>query len=221
MSKRALSRRIAFAGGVLICAIAGRAHGQFFYSTGHNIPIPDNDPSGAILDIVVSQPPPISHIVLDLNVGLIITHTWQGDLIVTLEHVGYGAPVTLIDRPGFPQSTFGYMGDNFGNLAAGYYFELDDEAAGVYDRPPAGIGPNNTTGIANVTGHWQPDGGLLSAFDFQPFLGTWRLRVVDTVATDSGAIHSFALFGVIPTPSAVSILAFAAVFGRTRRRSTD
>src|SRR6185436_1377202 len=107
------------------------------------------------LDLVVTD----NLIITDLNVGLIISHTWQGDVIATLEHVGFGGPVSLINRPGGTGTAVGYSADNFGNLANNQYFVLDDEALGVYDTPAfGGVGPT-ATGTNNVTGNWKPDAG--------------------------------------------------------------
>lgn len=197
------------------CVVAS-ARAQY-ETTGHSILIPDNNATGAALDLVIAD----TGIVADLNVGLIITHTWQGDLIATLEHVGHGGPVTIINRPGVPQTLFGYSADNFGNIATGAYFTLDDEAVSVYDRPPVGGGPNDALGIANVTGFWKPDGGLLSDFDGQNIFGTWRLRVFDSVVNDTGAIRALRLgfFPQPPAPPAIALFTVAALLGRTRRRA--
>src|SRR5262245_40758911 len=103
-----------------------------YTTTGHNIPIPDNSFIGATLDLVVND----SGFVSDLDVGVIITHSWQGDVIASLEHVGFGTSVMLINRPAADTNiAAGYSADNFGNLTTGAYFILDDEAIGVYDPP--------------------------------------------------------------------------------------
>ena len=59
-------------------------------------------------------------IITDLNVSILASHTWVGDLSFTLSHVDTGSSVTLIDRPGVPPE-FGCSGNN---IAA----TLDDEA---------------------------------------------------------------------------------------------
>jgi len=149
--------------GALALGIAPVAGAVVYSSTGNSIAIPDSNATGATLDIVITD----SALIADLNVGVIITHTWQGDLIASIEHVGFGGPVSLINRPGVPVSATGYSADNFGNLGTGAYFILDDEAAAVYDRPPLGGGPNDAIGTANVSGSWKADGGSLAAFDGQ------------------------------------------------------
>jgi subtilisin family serine protease len=65
---------------------------------------------------------PDSGAILDVDVSLEITHTWIGDLIVTIAHGG--TSVVIVDRPGEPASQYGCGGDNF----AGAY--LDDEGTG-------------------------------------------------------------------------------------------
>lgn len=210
-----MNKNIALAVSGLVLAMGSAVNAQSIYtSSGNSVLIPDNNATGATLDIVIGD----AGIIADMNVGLIITHTWQGDLSATIEHVGVSGPVLLINRPGFPLSTFGYSGDNYGNIAgAGTYFVLDDEAGSVYDRPPGG-GPNNTTGTANVTGSWMPDGGLLSAFDGQSITGTWRLKVTDHAASDSGAIRNLQLNFIIPGPASAALLGVAGLLGIGRRR---
>ncbi len=202
--------------GLAALALAPAAGAVVYSSTGNNIAIPDSNAAGATLDIVITD----SMVIGDMNLGVIITHSWQGDLSATIEHVGFGGPVTIINRPGVPLSTFGYSADNYGNNATGAYFILDDEAASVYDRPPLGGGPNNTLGTANVTGSWKPDGGALSTFDGQNTAGTWRLKVVDNGATDTGFINALQLdFQGVPAPSAIALLGLAGLVGNRRRRA--
>ena len=66
--------------------------------------IPDIvDPPGVFIDLTVSPDPAGMNIIEDLDVGLIIPTTWQGDLIISLEHVESGRFHRLLDRPGSPE----------------------------------------------------------------------------------------------------------------------
>ena len=200
-------------GAVLMTGASAFAGTPTYTSSGNNVLIPDNSTVGATLDLVITD----DAIIKDLNVGLIITHTWQGDLSVTLEHVGFGGPVSLINRPGVPQTVNGFSADNFGNLTSGVQFVLDDLAANVYDAPSVAA-----PGTANITGPWKPDGGSLATFNGQSTLGTWRLRVLDSAALDTGAIRTLALlFDVNPIPGAgsLALLGMAGVLGGRRRRA--
>jgi hypothetical protein len=152
--------------------------------------IPDNDPAGVASTIVVAGAPGL---ITDLNVSLIIRHTWQGDLRVTLQR-NDGPEVSLIDRPGHPQTTFGFSADNFGNPVTSTPMVLDDQAipARVYDTPFVAI-----PGTNNPTGSWLPDPGPLSAFNGLPLEGTWTLRVRDLAAQDVGRLIAWSL---VPSP---------------------
>ena len=88
------------------------------------------------------------NVIEDLDVGLLIPTTWQGDLSISLEHLDSGSFHTLLDRPGSPEvNIFGFSADNYGNTTTGEHFVLDDEAANPYDVPFVG-----SPGIPDVTG---------------------------------------------------------------------
>jgi hypothetical protein len=132
--------------------------------------------------------------ITDIDVGIIMTHTWQGDVIVTLTSPG-GTTVTLIDEPGNPPLVFGFDTDNFGDQGLGVPFILDDQAPSgqTYDSPQV---PN---GIANVTGRWLPDLGPLSAFNGENSAGTWTLTITDVFpGADDGNLVEWGLW-VNPT----------------------
>ncbi len=69
-------------------------------------------------------------IIKDVDVDIVVEHTWQGDLIIELEHDGVRVP--LIYRAGDSQSGgLGFSADNFGGPNGKFIF--DDEAAEFYD----------------------------------------------------------------------------------------
>ena len=80
------------------------------------VAIPDDSATGVSNSITVTEDIALE----DLNVDLDISHTWVGDLIVTITSPA-GTSAVIVDRPGFPGSGFGCSGDNI--LAT-----LDDEA---------------------------------------------------------------------------------------------
>lgn len=59
-----------------------------------NAPIPDNNTTGVVSEINITEPGQIASLAVDVD----ITHTYRGDLKLTLEH--NGRTVTLVDRQG-------------------------------------------------------------------------------------------------------------------------
>ncbi|MBX3404902.1 MAG: proprotein convertase P-domain-containing protein [Phycisphaeraceae bacterium] len=132
--------------------------------------------------------------ITDLDVGIMMPHAWQGDVIVTLTSP-MGTTVTLIDEPGNPPFTFGFDTDNFGDQGSGTPFILDDQAPNsqTYDSPQV------AAGINNVSGRWLPDLGPLSAFNGENSAGTWTLTVIDVFSgADDGTLVEWGLW-VNPT----------------------
>ena len=136
--------------------------------------IPDNDPGGMLSDKTVTE----AGDVLDVDVDLQISHTWVGDLIVTLEHVDTGTTMTLMDRPGVPATTFGCSGDNVDAT-------FDDGGAN-------GPVENMCADLPAIFGNPQPDGDL-SVFNGEAAAGTWRLRVSDNAGGDTGSLGVWSL----------------------------
>ncbi|PKA83687.1 putative secreted protein (Por secretion system target) [Ulvibacter sp. MAR_2010_11] len=135
--------------------------------------IPDNDPAGISTTLNVTDDFTIS----DLNVDLNISHTWVGDVIVTIQSPG-GTSVTILDQPGVPASTFGCSGDNI-------VASLDDEAGSpVEDECGAGV--------PTISGSFTPNNPL-SAFDGESTLGVWTLTVSDNAGGDTGTINSWGI----------------------------
>lgn len=122
---------------------------------------------------------PDSGVITDLNLGLTLPHTWNGDVAVRLSHEA--TTVVVIDRPGFPDSNpqFGFDNDGFDVLlddeGTGGAIETIDSAGGVVSPP--GYVPNNP----------------LSAFDGMDKQGLWTLEAADFVGSDSGTITAWSL----------------------------
>jgi hypothetical protein len=139
--------------------------------------------------------------VIDLDVELIVAHTWQGDIVASLQRdpAGGGPRALLIDRPGGHAGgpgLDGYSADNFGNpAAAGQRLLLDDHSGGpqinIYDGDGAGIG--NYIGPAVSSGGDNPQ-AQLGMFNSELRNGTWRLYVSDHYGvSDDGILEEFAL----------------------------
>lgn len=143
-----------------------------------NTAIPDATPAGVSSVINV----PNSFTIDDVDVDLSVTHTWVGDLCVTLSH---GATtVNLIRRMGdnantcHTESPFGCGEDNLNGII------LDDE----------GASPIEAACQANLTSppNYIPNEAL-SAFDGQDAAGAWTITVSDNAGLDTGTFVSWSL----------------------------
>ncbi|MBL9031661.1 MAG: proprotein convertase P-domain-containing protein [Phycisphaerae bacterium] len=162
-------------------------------STGNPIAIPNGSGSTvcgatAAAELVIPD---------DFKIGLVrpsfyITHTFQGDLRVTLTKVG-GPSVVLVNRPGVSASPpFGFSADNLGASAANRFRSSNTRLFNF-----ANYTTYNSPGVAapgtnNVTGDWKPE-QTLAAFVGQSAKGTWRLEVQDCATLNTGSIVSFCL----------------------------
>jgi hypothetical protein len=151
--------------------------------------------------------------IADVNVDLHIQHTWQGDLIVEIEHNGVVVP--LLYRAGDSDGVgAGFSADNFGTFDE--KFILDDEAFEPYDGTD-GWGTVPDSGIPDVAGTWIPygafpDGGIggLSDFDGMDKRGDWTLHVSDNAGGDTGAVINWSLhFENVPEPTSFALLGLA------------
>ncbi len=147
--------------------------------------IPDSDPVGITDTLTITENGTID----DLDVALDISHTFVGDLIVTLEHVDTGTTVTILDRPGVPATGFGCAGDNI--LAV-----LDDEAA-ITAEDNCGATADPSPGLND--GPYIPNSPL-SAFDGEDILGDWALTISDNAGIDTGTLNSWSLDAELLVP---------------------
>ena len=102
--------------------------------------------------------------ILDLNICVNVTHTWVGDLIITLEHDSTGTTVTLFD--------------NVACTGTDLFVYFDDEAA-LSAQTSCGSGQPALEGVFRPL-------GSLSDFDLETFDGQWTLNVADLGVPDTG-----------------------------------
>jgi extracellular elastinolytic metalloproteinase len=152
-------------------------------SSSPSLSIPDNNPTGATTTFTVTN----NLVITDLNVDINISHTYVGDITVTIKSPN-GTTAVIIDRPGVPASTFGCGGNDV--LAT-----FDDEAAIPVETQCAGTVPT-------ISGLIIPQNPL-SIFDGENTLGIWELNVFDSAGGDSGTINSWGItfsYEVLSTP---------------------
>jgi len=115
--------------------------------------------------------------IMDLKVQIGITHTWIGDIGVTLTHQETATNVVLLDRPGVPDTLFGCSGDNIS-------VTLDD-AALTAAEDQCEVDPA-------LTGTHSPSSPL-SALNGESRSGTWTLTVTDSAGGDTGTLDIWCL----------------------------
>ncbi len=165
------SEAINFTTANLICIAPGQA-------------IPDNTPAGLDSDLVVAAPGNL----LGLEMILDITHTWVGDLIITLEHVDTGTSIELVNRADGANATFGCNSDNIQtNVSDNAPLSLqsdcnDGNQPNAYPQPA--YSPNDP----------------LAGFIGEDLSGTWRLNVSDNAAADTGTLNQWCLIPSLAGP---------------------
>ncbi len=156
------------------CFAAGAVNN---YSSSPGAAIPDADPTGTSDTINVADVFDIG----DVDLGLIISHTWAGDLCAIVEHGG--TTVTVVQRigdtGGLVCDAAGCCGLNADNLDV----ILDDEAAG---------GPINDAASEPIVGNFTPEQAL-NAFDGAAAAGDWTITIVDNAGGDTGTLDSWSL----------------------------
>ncbi len=146
-----------------------------FNATDTPLDIPDNNTTGIIS--IINVPGVNSVNINDVFVSINITHTWVGDLTLTLISPS-GTNIVL-------SATNGGSGDNYINTV------FDDDAINA-------IG----SGVAPFTGSFSPDEAL-RILNGEFSSGDWSLVVVDGAGQDTGSIDSWSLeiCGSPPTDS--------------------
>ena len=183
-----------------LCAIAlfpaGKAAAQTVnsYSNSSTASIPDNAcPATVNRTFSVGT----SYIVGDVDIGVLLDHTYRRDLEITLTSPS-GTTVTLMD----------YVGGSANNLNV----EFDDE--GTDGTIAAHTSNDSSTPVYASTRTPQSS---LSAFDGQNALGTWTLKICDQQGVDTGSFRRADLYITQPPPFAD--LSLSKTFGATSSNS--
>jgi len=145
-----------------------------YVSTDVPVAIPDANPAGATATINV----PDNGTILDVNVKVLIPHTWVGDLNVVLTS---------------PSGTTFQVWANNCNLAIPELdFTYDDEDPDCYTLC-ADYDDGNVCQPISCAGPGTGSTDFLVKFDGENPQGVWTLRAVDNVGGDVGTIEGFEL----------------------------
>jgi uncharacterized repeat protein (TIGR01451 family) len=119
-----------------------------------------------------------SYTVTDVDIGVIASHTWRGDMRMTLQSPA-GTRVQIVNG----DTAASGNADNFN-------VRLNDGAGALVNASNV----NHNTGATPYENDLRPN-ALLSAFNGQSSLGTWRLEICDLFpSSDNGAFLRADLF---------------------------
>ena len=146
-----------------------------------SLSIPDSNPTGSTNVQNVSG---LGGNIVDLDVDVAINHSWFGDLIVQVEHLG--TIVTIVDRPGVPVlSTVGCPANNPDIV-------LDDEGTGGNVEDLCSAANDSTLPVPPSPPNYVPNNPL-SAFDGLSPNGDWTITVSDNAGIDTGTLIRWSL----------------------------
>ncbi|MBI5764185.1 MAG: PEP-CTERM sorting domain-containing protein [Planctomycetes bacterium] len=207
---------------MLVLVAAGAANAADYNWAVNNTAIPDNNPTGVSIDLVVNDNIPLSsestncvEVTLSFQniAGGTLGHTWAGDLVATLSKVGDGS-VTLFNRIGKTSATSGF--GNSANFVGPYKFtnKTTNSIWQFASGTPTPIPSGSYQASAALTGA-RID--MCAPFLQSGSVGTWRLTVSDNAGGDTGVITA-ATLTLKPEPSTLALLGLGVVALIRRRK---
>ena len=119
---------------------------------------------------------PIHYSVADVNIGVVMSHTYRGDLRMFLTSP-QGTQITLVQNTGTTPDNFNVLFDDSAAAAITTHTTLNDTAAAGTVAPPY---QRTFRPLAALTG-----------FNGQDAFGNWALTICDSLAQDTGTFfHS-------------------------------
>jgi len=153
------------------------------YCDSPNVAIPDNNTGGVSSDIVIGASGTIS----DVNLDLDITHTYIGDLTIS---VSFNGTTVLLADPANTCSSNNITNVTFDDASSNGAFSANTCTGGTNDSPAY-------TGTYNAE-------NPLSVFNGMNQAGTWTITVVDGANQDTGTLDDWCLeitsTGTTPSP---------------------
>lgn len=149
------------------------------------ITIPDNDPAGAnnVLNI------PATGTITDINISLDISHTWVGDLDISITSPN-PTSIVVFDRPGYTGTGNGCSRNNINTTL--------DDAAGT---PVEGVCPNVDPTIG--AGPFSPNNPL-SGFNTQSVSGNWTIQITDNANQDIGTLNQWCVIATVDSGASLT-----------------
>lgn len=202
-----MSKILAASAGLAIAASAFATQNMTI-GGGGAFSIPDNSPAGASSS-------------LSTNIGAFdvvgvaftgLSHTWAGDLSMTLTGPGAGNSFNFFHRPG--QTTPTAVGQNV-DFGAGNVYSFTDGGV-AWNTAATGVMPGGN--YAPIRSAFAPAQGINSFAGLTGGNGTWTLSISDNAALDLGSIQGWSLIVKVPTPGAAALFGLAGVAGLRRRR---
>jgi len=200
----------------LAAAVATSSLGPVVNYSGAGFTIPDNSPAGVSSSINVGEVGNLVSVKVTLK-GL--THTWVGDLIVTLQNSNGTA--TLFHRTGSTTTTG--VGDS-SNLNGDYTFSdtgpYSPQATGSFWTEAAAGGDTYVMRSGTYYASGALSGAQVLMFNSLQgnVNGTWTLKISDNAGADLGSLGAWNVqIEYIPAPGALALLGLAGLAGRRRR----
>jgi len=163
----------------------------FCDTLGQPMFIPDNSDNGVSNSIHISD----WRKLMNFSLYVDISHSWVGDLVIMLTNQQTGEKITILDRPGVPNSQSGCSSDNIITI-------FDDAAAQAAE--------NKCSYSPAISGTYLPV-EVLSTFSGMNISGTWTLNVSDNSPNDAGWVNHWCLQASVsevmpaPTPTPTSV----------------
>ena len=158
-----------------------------------NTPIPDNGTEVAIPIFFIAG---AGEVIATINIELIMTHDWVGDLQIKLRSPT-GTTITLLDRPGIPSAGFpGPFGCGGQDLACTFTDAATTPAESICSTTLTPV-------IAGLVIPAQP----MDTFLAEPAAGFWQLLITDQSPYDTGTVLQACLSITTNTPCPADLTA--------------
>ncbi len=204
---------------VTACLFASLAHGQTFNATGTGaIPDSANTNCWVAAGTPLSMPILVSGVagaITNMSVSLTMTHTWVGDLNVTLSAPGGSPSFTIFGRTGTAGTSSG-LNCGYSSNMSGTYVYADPSATTNNWWTAANMGDtgNIATGTYFTTPLGAPAGAVPTAgtafnaafagLTPAQINGTWTLTITDNSNGDTGSVSAASLTLVADAPPAIA-----------------